>query len=151
VGATGGIDDPAERGARRQADERLADEVGRDGVAAFVDRWLAQPLFAGLDEAVQFREERLANTAEGLASSLRLAGTGTQEPLWELLGAIDVPVLVVAGEHDAKFSALGRHLVDAIGPNAELAVIAGAGHTAHLEQPDPFLARLRAWLAATAA
>jgi 2-succinyl-6-hydroxy-2,4-cyclohexadiene-1-carboxylate synthase len=151
VSATGGIDDPAERADRRRADDTLAGEVERVGVAAFVDRWLAQPLFAGLDEASQFRAERLANTPDGLASSLRLAGTGTQAPLWDRLGAIDVPVLVVAGQHDARFLALGTRLVAAIGPTAELAVIRDAGHTAHLERPGAFLAQLRAWLEATAA
>jgi 2-succinyl-6-hydroxy-2,4-cyclohexadiene-1-carboxylate synthase len=150
VSATGGIDDPAERIARRRADGGLADEVEQCGVAAFVDRWLAQPLFAGLDEAARFQAERLTNTAAGLASSLRLAGTGTQEPLWDRLHAIGAPVLVVAGELDAKFTALGRRLADAIGPNAELAVIRDAGHTAHLERPDAFLTQLRAWLATTA-
>ena len=48
-------------------------------------------------------ETRLTNTAAGLASSLRLAGTGTQAPLWARLGELTMPVLVVAGEHDAKF------------------------------------------------
>jgi 2-succinyl-6-hydroxy-2,4-cyclohexadiene-1-carboxylate synthase len=149
IGATAGIDDPAEREARRRADDALAGEVERDGVAAFVDRWLGQPLFAGLDESMQFRAERLTNTAAGLASSLRRAGTGTQTPLWDRLGAVEIPLLVVAGELDQKFTALGRRIVAAIGANAELAIVPAAGHTAHLEQPAAFLTLLRRWLAAT--
>ena len=47
VGATAGIDDAAERAARRAADEALADRLERDGVDAFLDEWLASPLFAG--------------------------------------------------------------------------------------------------------
>src|SRR5690606_23536537 len=81
IGATGGIDDEDDRAARRAADERLAAHLEQVGVATFVDEWLAQPLFAGLSPTAAARDERLANTAEGLASSLRLAGTGTQEPL----------------------------------------------------------------------
>ena len=147
VGATGGIDDDGEREARRRADDELAVTLERDGVEAFVDDWLAQPLFAGLGPGASFRAERLANTAEGLASSLRLAGTGTQAPLWDQLASVDAPVLVVAGELDVRFTELGRRIVDAIGTNAELAVVEGAGHTTHLEQPDRFLAALRPWLA----
>lgn len=147
VGATGGIDDPAERAARRAEDEARAEAIERDGVEAFLDRWLAQPLFAGLPEAVQFRAERAENTADGLASSLRLAGTGVQEPLWDRLGALAMPVLVVAGERDAKFRALGERLVASIGAGAELALVPGAGHAAHLEQPAAFAGLLRRWLA----
>jgi 2-succinyl-6-hydroxy-2,4-cyclohexadiene-1-carboxylate synthase len=147
VGATGGIDDDTHRAARRAADDELAAALERDGVERFVDAWLAQPMFAGLDHAVRFRAERLANTADGLASSLRLAGTGTQEPLWGRLAGIDVPVLVVVGEADTRFTELSHRLVEAVGPNADLAVVAGAGHTAHLEQPERFLAVLQPWLA----
>jgi 2-succinyl-6-hydroxy-2,4-cyclohexadiene-1-carboxylate synthase len=147
VGATAGIDDPDERAARRQVDGAMADRLEREGLSKFLDAWLAQPLFAGLSEAMQFREERKANTVDGLAESLRQAGTGSQDPLWDRLGRIEVPVLVVAGERDEKFSAAGRRLVGSIGPNAELALVPGVGHAAHLEAPDGFLALLRPWLA----
>jgi pimeloyl-ACP methyl ester carboxylesterase len=33
--------------------------------------------------------------------------------------------------------------------HAEFALVPGAGHAAHLEQPAAFLAVVRAWLAAT--
>jgi 2-succinyl-6-hydroxy-2,4-cyclohexadiene-1-carboxylate synthase len=145
VGGTAGIEDPAERATRRRADDDLAAQLEAEGVEAFVDRWLAQPLFAGLDEAAACRAERLTNSVAGLASSLRRAGTGTQEPLWDRLGAIGAPTLVVTGEHDRKFTELGRRLAGAV-PDAALAVVPGAGHTAHLERPAAFLAALRPWL-----
>jgi 2-succinyl-6-hydroxy-2,4-cyclohexadiene-1-carboxylate synthase len=148
VGATAGIEDPAERAARAERDELLAQRLEAEGLEAFLAEWLAQPLFVGLDEAVQFRHERLDNTVDGLANSLRQAGTGTQDPLWGRLGRIEVPVLVVAGGDDEKFSAEARRIVDAIGPNATLAIVSGAGHAAHLERPDEFLAALRPWLTA---
>jgi 2-succinyl-6-hydroxy-2,4-cyclohexadiene-1-carboxylate synthase len=147
VGATAGIDDGDDRAARRRIDEAMADRLERDGLPAFLDAWLAQPLFAGLSEAMQFREERKANTVDGLAESLRQAGTGSQDPLWDRLHRIEAPVLVVAGEADEKFAAAGRRLVDSIGANATLALVPGAGHAAHLEAPDAFLAILRPWLA----
>jgi pimeloyl-ACP methyl ester carboxylesterase len=55
---------------------------------------------------------------------------------------------VLAGEHDAKFRALGERLAAAIGPSATFDVVPGAGHTAHLEQPAAFLRLVRPWLAA---
>jgi 2-succinyl-6-hydroxy-2,4-cyclohexadiene-1-carboxylate synthase len=147
IGATAGIEDPAARRARVQRDEDLADGIERDGVASFVDRWLAQPLFAGLPGPARFVEERRTNTAAGLAASLRLAGTGAQEPLWDKLDTIDAPTLVTAGADDAKFAAEARRLATGIGPNAELALIPGAGHSAHLERPGAWLAAVRPWLA----
>lgn len=147
ISTTGGLDDEADRAARRRADEALADHLVDIGVPAFLDEWLALPLFAGLAAGSAHRAERLTNTAEGLASSLRLAGTGTQAPLWERLPELTIPVLVVAGARDAKFSALAERLATTIGDNAELAIVAGAGHTTHLEQPERFVSLLRAWLA----
>ncbi len=147
LGATGGIDDDGERAARRAADEALAASIEADGVDAFLDRWLAQPLFAGLPHDPADRADRRTNSAAGLASSLRLAGTGTQAPLWDRVHELAMPVLVLAGERDAKFAALGRRLADAIGPNATLALVPGAGHAAHLERPAAFLSTLRPWLA----
>ena len=46
-------------------------------------RWLDSPMFAGIGPSANGFDERLRNTGPGLASSLRLAGTGTQQPLWE--------------------------------------------------------------------
>ncbi len=145
IGATAGIDDPDDRAERRRADERLATRLERIGVGAFVDEWLAMPLFAGLDETTARRDDRLRNTASGLASSLRSTGTGTQAPLWGRLGAIRVPVLVLAGQHDQKFRALGERLAAGL-PHATYRVVPGAGHSVHLERPEETVAAVVAWL-----
>ena len=141
VSTTAGIDEPTERDARREADEALAARIETIGADAFLDEWLAQPLLHG---APADRDAR-SRDATALAASLRQAGTGTQEPLWDRLGAIDVPVLIVVGERDGKFVALGQRLTAAI-PDAELTVIADAGHTCHLERPDEFVAVVEDWL-----
>lgn len=135
IGATAGIDDSIGRDTRRSADEVLADRIESIGVEAFVDQWLTNPLFAGLTPAKSQRDDRLRNDAAGLASSLRLAGTGTQEPLWDRLAEINSPVLLLVGEHDDKFRAIADRLADAL-PHARVQVIANAGHSVHLEQPD---------------
>lgn len=150
VGATPGIEVDRDRDERRRADGALADLLEQIGVTSFLDEWLAQPLFAGLSPAAACRRERVENTAAGLASSLRRAGTGMQEPLWDRLGALSMPVLVVTGDADTKFTAIADAMVAAIGPGATQIVVPGAGHTAHLERPDAFLSALRAWLRSTA-
>jgi len=136
VGASPGIRDPAARAERRAADEALAAGIERDGVEAFLDRWLAGPLFATLAPELAGRPARLANTAAGLAAALRLLGAGAQEPLWDRLATLRPPVLLLTGAADAKFTALAGQMAATIGPRARTALVAGAGHAVCLEQPE---------------
>lgn len=146
VSATGGIDDEAEREARGRSDEALAARAESEGLEPFVRGWLAQPLFASLPAEAAQLQGRLDGTAAGLASSLRLAGTGRQEPVWDRLGALDMPVLVVAGERDGKYRDLAGRLGRSIGTNATVAIVPAAGHACHLEQPDRFVEVVAGWL-----
>jgi 2-succinyl-6-hydroxy-2,4-cyclohexadiene-1-carboxylate synthase len=146
VSATAGIDDAGERAARRRSDEALAERVESEGLEPFVRWWLGQPLFASLPAGAAQLDGRLDGTAAGLASSLRRAGTGTQEPLWDLLPALEMPVLVVAGSLDTRYTGLAERLVRNIGPNATAAIIDGAGHACHLEKPGEFTDVVTAWL-----
>ena len=148
LGATAGIEEAPARAARVEIDERLASGLERKGVEAFVDGWLAQNLFSRLPRAAAGVEERRAGTVEGLASALRLLGTGAQEPIWDRLGEIGVPVLLIAGEHDSKFSALAFRLAAGIGPSAGLSFVPGAGHAAHLERPQSVAAIVTRFLSA---
>ena len=145
IGATAGIDNARDRAQRRAADERLAAHVLEVGVERFIDEWLATPLFAHLTESQAQRGVRLTNTSEGLASSLRLAGTGTQIPLWDRLDEITAPTLLLVGEHDAKFRAIAERLHLAL-PASQLVVIVGSGHSVHLEQPELTADALETWL-----
>jgi 2-succinyl-6-hydroxy-2,4-cyclohexadiene-1-carboxylate synthase len=147
ISATAGIAPPGEREARRSADEALAARIEREGTEVFLDFWLAQPLFATLPPGDAGRDERLANTPDGLASSLRLAGTGCQEPLWDRLAELReraLPVLLIAGELDAKYCDQAARMAEAIGPSARALIVSGAGHACHLEQPKVVSAAISA-------
>ena len=137
-----GIADATERAARREADERLALEIERDGTDAFVERWESLPIFAshaGLPADLEShqRAERRRHTATGLAASLRGAGQGVMSPLHDRLALITSPTLVVAGALDAVGADRARVVAERI-PDARLEVVDGAGHTPHLERPDTF-------------
>jgi 2-succinyl-6-hydroxy-2,4-cyclohexadiene-1-carboxylate synthase len=155
LSGTAGLEDPLERRARRVADDRLADELApatgatpTASVENFLRRWLAQPMFAGLDEGAAAFAERARNSPAGLASSLRRAGTGTQRPLWDRLGELEMPVLAITGELDEKFTVLARRMEQLIGANASTAVVAGAGHAPHLERPAEVARLVRSFAAA---
>lgn len=141
VGATAGIEDHGERARRRQADDLLAADAERDGAEAFLERWLSHPMFGDLpDPGPRQHDVRI------LADCLRKLGTGTQEPLWDRLGELSMPVLVVAGERDAKFTRIGLRMAELIGDNASFATVPDAGHAAHLERPKEFRAVVEPFL-----
>jgi pimeloyl-ACP methyl ester carboxylesterase len=58
------------------------------------------------------------------------------------LSSLDIPTLVVVGDDDkVDFKAIAQHLAEEI-PNADLAVVAGAGHLVGLDQPEELNALL---------
>ncbi|MBV6509601.1 MAG: 2-succinyl-6-hydroxy-2,4-cyclohexadiene-1-carboxylate synthase [Acidimicrobiales bacterium] len=146
IGASPGLRSEAERTERIALDESWAELLESEGIDTFLDRWLAQPLFAQLPAERAALRERHRNDPLALAASLREAGTGTQAPLWEALRRLAMPVLVLAGERDERFSALGREMADTIGGNAEYRAVPRAGHALHLENPGGFLAAVVPWL-----
>jgi 2-succinyl-6-hydroxy-2,4-cyclohexadiene-1-carboxylate synthase len=136
LSATAGIRDEGERELRRSQDNDLADRIDLIGAEVFLDEWLARPMFTSLPHDPLERAARSRDT-KGLSNSLRRAGTGTQAWLGDALASLDVPTLVVAGADDAKFVGEARLLRETL-PNVAVALVAGAGHAAHLERPDAF-------------
>lgn len=148
ISTTAGIEDDAERAERVAADEALAARIEEIGVEAFADEWGTGPLFAAqsAEVAAAARADRLQNDAAGLAASLRGAGTGRMGSLWDALGGLTMPVLVLTGERDEKFTAIGARLAAAL-PDAEHVVVPGAGHQLPLEAPEAVATELARLLA----
>lgn len=146
ISTTPGLDDADERANRADDDGDRADRLIEIGVTAFVDEWLAQPMFERLDAADI--DDRRANTADGLAASLRNSGTGAQRPLWDDLERITIPVLIIVGAEDRKFADIGRRMVERF-PNATMATIPSAGHAVHNEAPGATASAIAEWSAST--
>jgi 2-succinyl-6-hydroxy-2,4-cyclohexadiene-1-carboxylate synthase len=135
-----GIADPAERAARRASDEELARLAERDGIEAFMARWESLPIFDSErslppDVRARHHAERLRCRPDGLAASLRGAGQGSMEPLHSRLDSVTAPTLAIAGELDGVGAPRARAIAAAI-RNAALALVPGAGHAPHREQPE---------------
>ena len=150
IGATAGLADETERAARIAADEALADRIEREGLEAFVEGWMALPIFASQSRLgpvflERARAERLAQRPQGLANSLRGMGAGAQRPIWDELDQVETPALLVVGGEDAKFHAIAEELAGLL-RNPRIEIIEGAGHAAHLEDPEAFGKGLRAFL-----
>jgi 2-succinyl-6-hydroxy-2,4-cyclohexadiene-1-carboxylate synthase len=145
-----GLASEAERAERRASDTALAERIERDGIAAFVDEWERLPLWESqrrLPTNVRQRQraKRLRNHPEGLAASLRGMGTGAQPSYWNDLPRLAVPTLLITGALDHKFSAIAGQM-RMYCPACTHRVIAEAGHTPHLEQPDAFVAQVEGFL-----
>jgi len=139
-----------DRVARREHDEVLAASIERAGVAAFLDRWEAQPLLAGLQklpepERQELRARREAATPEGLAGALRCLGLGVHPSYWEALPKLRVPTLLLTGARDLKFTEIARRMVREL-PEAWHRAFAGCGHAPHLEAPVEYAAEVRSFL-----
>ena len=135
-----GLQSERERHERRQADARWCALLETRGLAAFVDAWQEQPLFATQARlepqlTAERRAQRLRHDPRGLVRSLRTTGLAEMPNFRPELGAVSVPVTVLAGELDSKFVALGRELSAAF-PRARLALAPNAGHDLLLEAPD---------------
>ncbi|HLY48755.1 MAG TPA: 2-succinyl-6-hydroxy-2,4-cyclohexadiene-1-carboxylate synthase [Solirubrobacteraceae bacterium] len=137
IGASPGLADPAEREQRRLDDERLADEIEAGSIEDFARTWAESPVLAGLrpEAAQRAHADRLRNRPPGLARALRGLGTGALPSLWDRLGELRMPVVLVVGERDLKFRQIAQLMAHSL-PDPGLSVVMGAGHAAHLEGPD---------------
>ncbi len=136
IGASPGLADPAERAARRRADEELAADIERARIEEFARRWAQTPVLAGLppDVAAAVHADRLRCTPEGLAAALRGLGTGALPSLWDRLGELRAPVTLIVGERDEQFQAIAAEMAARLS-DARVEVVAAAGHAVHLEAP----------------
>ena len=69
-------------------------------------------------------------------------GAGAQPSYWGDLRRLRVPVRLITGANDEKFSALARRMRDLL-PHASLIPIPDCGHAPHLERPQAFVEALR--------
>src|SRR5437763_17151464 len=77
IGASPGIADQAERSARREADERLADETEELSIEEIAHQWASYPLLADQPPTVRAAAaaDRLRNSPTRWARALRALGT----------------------------------------------------------------------------
>ena len=85
------------------------------------------------DVAAAVHADRLRSTPAGLARALRGLGTGALPSLWETLGELAIPTLLVVGERDLKFAEIAAAMARQI-PAGEIIIVPDSGHAVHLER-----------------
>jgi 2-succinyl-6-hydroxy-2,4-cyclohexadiene-1-carboxylate synthase len=134
VSASPGIADDHERAARAEADHALAETIERDGVDAFLSGWLAQPMFTTVPADAPGLSDRRRLTVAYLAASLRRLGAGAMESMWNDLEKLTMPVLLVTGTLDDKYTTIARRMLERMRPGVKHVELRG-GHALPLEQP----------------
>ncbi|MCM2390626.1 alpha/beta fold hydrolase [Streptomyces albipurpureus] len=133
-----------------------------EGAAAMLAR-SEELATAGAVEFARVRAPRLlsaqaptamvAAVRELMATSIRLPGYAqaaasmAETDHTEALSSLRVPTLVLVGEHDRVTGVEESRHLHRLVPDSRFAVIPGAGHLAHQEQPDLFNALLSDFLA----
>jgi pimeloyl-ACP methyl ester carboxylesterase len=147
--AGSGSDDPE---GWRQRSYGLASLLEDRGIDAFADAALASPPLAqfvkqGPEQVQRLRRILTGHRPEGLIRTLR-GEQATRPALYAYEGqlrAFDKPALIVVGDHDQASLKPSAFLADTL-PDAELFVMAGAGHVTSLENPEEFNARVEGFL-----
>ena len=150
VSASAGIESEVEREERNRADATLAEELREEGLPSFLDGWLGQSMFQGLQRRdADWRAADLAarfeNTADGLAAALVGMGQGSQPYFGGRLGELTMPVLLLAGRLDEKHVSIATAMSSAL-PHGTLHIIPDAGHPLIAEQPRVVANLMRGFL-----
>jgi len=133
----------ADNQAGREGRDDLAARIREQGPSAAALAMLSRMFTDAVDEAVRAETEgwMLAQPAETLVADL--AALRDRPDATPGLAAIEVPALVIVGDHDALTPPdAAQVLADGI-PNARLVTISGAAHLTPVEQPDQVNAALR--------
>ncbi len=148
--ASPGIAAAEDREARVRSDAKLAENLERDGLEAFIDYWQSISMWASQarlprEKHESLRRQRLHNSATGLANSLRGMGAGADEDVFDRVGELTMPSLLIAGALDARYAETSRRMAAAMS-HAELRIVENAGHAVHFEEPDQFAEAVTAFL-----
>jgi 2-succinyl-6-hydroxy-2,4-cyclohexadiene-1-carboxylate synthase len=134
-----GIATPQERSERAQSDEKRASEIETD-MSGFLDRWQALPLFNRTPDEARNRYRAIMErqSPAHLAASLRGFGAGVMPSVCEKLHQLQMPLYLVAGEHDPKYADRMAEIAR-LNKRIKLHIASGAGHRVHAGRPETLL------------
>ena len=138
-----GNETSAERAARSASDDIWAEKIRHDW-PGMLSEWYNQPVFSSLLDSPLLhviKKERARGEPGRLAEALRGYSTGRHPSMWNQLSALEPDMLFIAGTRDRKYQDIGSRLQEN-SPRINFALIEGAGHIVHTEQPRAYLAAL---------
>jgi 2-succinyl-6-hydroxy-2,4-cyclohexadiene-1-carboxylate synthase len=132
-----GIEDPITRADRRSRDFALSTRIEAGKIEDFVNLWERVPALGDQSQELieQQRPDRLRQDPVALAAALRGIGQSAYEPMWDRLGEITQPTLLITGERDVTYSRHAERIIELM-PNAKLVTVPNAAHGVHIAQPE---------------
>ncbi|WP_395319821.1 2-succinyl-6-hydroxy-2,4-cyclohexadiene-1-carboxylate synthase [Fructilactobacillus frigidiflavus] len=143
---TAGIINPDARKQRQLADQTRATQIEQQGLVSFVNHWETLPLFNSQQHVSKsqqqfMHQQRINHNPINMANSLRYFGTGTMPNCWNQLSQLKIPITLITGAQDLKFTKLNQKM-KALLPNADHVLVADAGHNVHFEKSAHFTSLL---------
>jgi pimeloyl-ACP methyl ester carboxylesterase len=110
-------------------------------------RGVENALAPGADPALieRIMEHRVA-TAQPLAAWVAQAAAGMTFDVWERVGEIGAPTLVLTGDLDVVVDPRNSELLAAMIPGARLEIFRGTGHLFFWEEPERFVRAVKEFL-----
>ncbi|HKJ45518.1 MAG TPA: 2-succinyl-6-hydroxy-2,4-cyclohexadiene-1-carboxylate synthase [Balneolales bacterium] len=146
---TFGIDDEEDIKSRLAEDKRRAESIEQN-YRQFVEDWNNAPLFKNKSEDSSERNQSLKKIQKnqkphGLANSLRGFGTASMPSVKNQLQKIKCPVLLLSGAEDAKFSRIGKEMLEHINHSTHY-IIGNSNHRVHIDNPDSYLQHIKTFI-----
>lgn len=133
----------------RQRWERLAEEIERDGVAAYVRRSRPAPVTDAYlrqhPEVLAAEEQRIRNNPDGRVYA-QIARAVASYTYTQELDGVRLPTLVLVGAEDKTTPPGGSVIISRHIPDAELHILPGLGHNLAREGPDQVVALITSFL-----
>lgn len=137
---TFGIENEQERQARQALDGQRADSM-LGNFDQFIDDWRLLPIFDSEEISAQKKlsidQIQRSQNPLWMSNSLLGFGTGSMPCLKENLTMLSMPVQLLVGAKDQKFTNVMRAMQSRI-EKASLKVFENANHRVHLDQPTKF-------------
>lgn len=133
--------------------ERAAEKMGAVGLEKYLEGPRAQAELMGLEPGTELAAEARRGILRAQVPGLQRFARGVAGPVPNLVDAlheIDLPALVLVGEHDANFQR-ASHVMAAKLPRAVRVELAGAGHVMNLDRPETFLREVELFISTTCA
>lgn len=138
ISANAGIEDSHERARRATSDTELASRISSMPIDDFLDAWTNGGITSTTHLPSEDRRADMAvrrqNSSRGLAKAVIGYGQGAQPSFWHRLTDLTMPVLVISGDRDEKYSAIAERMAGVI-PQSEVLAVADAGHNPLADSP----------------
>ena len=147
IGGHPGMREGPEKKTRRSWDQGWAEFFDNHSIEDCWRSWSKLPLIEDQKQASEYvkrKKVRLSQNPKILSASMRYFGSGVMPDCWDLLKKIKVPVLLIAGSRDTKYTVLVKQMSKHL-PKAKVWIQPNTGHAPHFEQPEAIGNVLNDW------